>query len=86
MGLILWLIFGALVGWIASKFAGTDSQQGWVLNILFGIGGAVVGGLLWSVIDDDADVVAWTVQGFILSLIGAVILSLGFAYLTKRRV
>jgi LPXTG-motif cell wall-anchored protein len=31
-------------------------------------------------------VVAWTVQGFILSLIGAVILSLGFAYLTKRRV
>jgi uncharacterized membrane protein YeaQ/YmgE (transglycosylase-associated protein family) len=32
MGIILWIIFGGLVGWVASKFVGTDGQQGIVMN------------------------------------------------------
>ena len=44
MGIILWIIFGALAGWIASKIVGTDAQQGWILNIVMGIVGAIVGG------------------------------------------
>ena len=52
MGLISWVIFGALVGWLGSKLAGTDSQQGWIANIILGIGGAILGGLVWGWIDD----------------------------------
>ena len=48
MGIILWIIFGALVGWIASLIMKTDSQQGAVLNIIIGIVGAVIGGWIMS--------------------------------------
>ncbi len=48
MGLISWVIFGAIVGWLGSKLAGTDSQQGWIANIILGIIGAVIGGVVWG--------------------------------------
>jgi len=46
MGVIGWLLFGGLVGWLASKLMGTDAQQGIFLNIIVGIIGAVIGGRL----------------------------------------
>ena len=42
INLILWLLFGALVGWLASIVMRTDGQQGALLNIVVGIVGAVV--------------------------------------------
>lgn len=45
-GIILWIVIGALAGWIGSKIMGTDSAQGGVANIIVGIVGAVVGGFL----------------------------------------
>ncbi len=41
---ILWLLFGALVGWLASIVMRTDAQQGALLNIVVGIVGAFIGG------------------------------------------
>lgn len=46
MGIIAWLIFGGLIGWIASKIMGTDAQQGILLNIIVGIIGAFLGGFV----------------------------------------
>jgi uncharacterized membrane protein YeaQ/YmgE (transglycosylase-associated protein family) len=43
MGIILWIIFGGLVGWVASLIMKTDAQQGIVLNIVVGIVGVIVG-------------------------------------------
>lgn len=48
MGIILWIIFGALVGWVASLIMKTDARQGAVLNIVIGIIGAVIGGAIMS--------------------------------------
>lgn len=48
MGIIGWLIFGGLAGWIASKIMGTDAQMGILLNIIVGIVGAFLGGFLYS--------------------------------------
>ena len=42
MGIILWIIFGALVGWVASLIMKTDAQQGALLNIIVGVAGAIV--------------------------------------------
>lgn len=44
MGIILWLIFGALAGWIASILVGNNENQGWIGNIVIGIAGAFIGG------------------------------------------
>lgn len=46
MGLILALIIGGLIGWIASKVMRTDAQQGILLNVVVGIVGSLLGALL----------------------------------------
>jgi uncharacterized membrane protein YeaQ/YmgE (transglycosylase-associated protein family) len=85
MGLIAWVIFGALVGWLGSKLAGTDSQQGWIANIILGIGGAILGGLIWGWIDNEEFVIDWSIGSLILGVIGAFVVSWGYAYLMGRK-
>ena len=46
MSFILWLIVGGLLGWVASMIMGTNDTQGKILNIVVGIVGAFLGGLL----------------------------------------
>jgi uncharacterized membrane protein YeaQ/YmgE (transglycosylase-associated protein family) len=46
MGIIIWLIVGGVVGWLASLVMRTDAQQGIVLNVVVGIVGAVIAGLI----------------------------------------
>ncbi|MEO8314580.1 MAG: GlsB/YeaQ/YmgE family stress response membrane protein [Pseudomonadota bacterium] len=46
MNFIIWLVVGGVIGWIASLIMRTDGQQGIFLNIVVGIVGAFIGGLL----------------------------------------
>jgi uncharacterized membrane protein YeaQ/YmgE (transglycosylase-associated protein family) len=48
MNIIIWLVVGGLIGWLASKVMRTDGQQGIVLNVVVGIVGAVLGGWFLS--------------------------------------
>jgi len=48
MNFLIWLIVGGIVGWVASLIMRRDSQQGLILNIVVGVVGAFVGGLLIS--------------------------------------
>jgi uncharacterized membrane protein YeaQ/YmgE (transglycosylase-associated protein family) len=73
MGIILWIIFGGLVGWIASIVMGTDSQQGILLNVVVGIIGAFVGGWLASAFGSTG-VTGFNLYSFVVATIGAVVL------------
>ena len=72
MNFIVWIIFGALVGWIASLIMKTDSEQGPILNIIVGIIGAVLGGWLMQVFGS-AGVTGFNFRSFFVALVGAVI-------------
>lgn len=48
MGFIIWIIVGALAGWIASMIMGTDAQMGALANIVVGVIGSGIGGWLAS--------------------------------------
>ncbi|HOF87631.1 MAG TPA: GlsB/YeaQ/YmgE family stress response membrane protein [Armatimonadota bacterium] len=48
MNILLWIIFGALAGWIASVIMGTNRRQGLLGDILIGIVGALLGGWIAS--------------------------------------
>ena len=72
MGIILWIIFGALVGWIASLIMKTDQEQGAMLNIIIGIVGAVVGGWLMSFFGETG-ISGFNLYSFLVALLGAVV-------------
>ena len=81
MGIILWLIVGGVIGWLASIIMRTDAQQGIFLNIIVGIVGAFVGGLIIS--GGSINNQPLTIQSFLVSLVGAVIL-LAIVNLVRR--
>lgn len=71
IGIIVWLIVGGVIGWLASLVMRTDAQQGILLNIVVGIVGAFLAGLIVSGGSINQGV---TVTSFIVSLIGAIVL------------
>lgn len=73
MEILLWIIFGGLVGWVASLIMKTDAQQGIVLNIVVGIVGAVIGGWLMNVMGKSG-VEGFNIYSFIVALLGACVL------------
>ena len=75
MNILAWLIIGALAGWLASMIMGTDAQQGWVMNIVVGIVGAFLGGLLLGpLFGTSINQGDFSASGLLVSLLGAVIL------------
>lgn len=72
MGIILWIIFGALAGWIASLIMKTDQYQNTGLDILLGIIGSVVGGFLMGTIGRSG-VTGFNVESLIVAVIGSVV-------------
>ncbi len=46
INIIIWLVVGGILGWLASIVMKTDAQQGIILNVVVGIVGAVLGGWL----------------------------------------
>ncbi|MEG3177309.1 GlsB/YeaQ/YmgE family stress response membrane protein [Sphingomonas sp. RB3P16] len=79
MNIIIWLIVGGVVGWLASMVMRTDGQQGIILNVIVGIVGSVIASFLFG--GGINQVI--TIPTFIYSLIGAIIL-LAIVNLVRR--
>jgi uncharacterized membrane protein YeaQ/YmgE (transglycosylase-associated protein family) len=76
MNVLVWLVIGGLVGWVASMLMHTDGQQGILMNVIVGIVGAVLGGWLLggyfgSATINQGDL---SLNSLFVSLIGAVVL------------
>ena len=76
MGLLLVLIVGGIIGWLASIVMRTDAQQGIILNVVVGIVGALLGGFLLSSLIGGAPITsgAFDARSLLVSFLGAVIL------------
>ena len=72
--MIFWIIFGALAGWVASLLTGTDDQQGCFMNIIVGVVGAFIGGLVVSLATGTNINFGWNLQSFAVAVFGSVIL------------
>ena len=73
-GIISWIVFGALAGWVASMIAGDNARQGWLGNIIVGIIGAFIGGLIFSLIGGGTFTLGWSIGSFFDAVIVAIIL------------
>jgi uncharacterized membrane protein YeaQ/YmgE (transglycosylase-associated protein family) len=86
MGIVLWIIFGALAGWIASMLMKSDGRQGWLGNIIVGIIGAIVGGWVLSLLlPGQVAVTGFNLTSLIVAIIGSVIVLFVYNMLTGRK-
>lgn len=73
MGIIGWLIIGALAGWIASMLTGNDEKMGAGANIAVGIIGGFLGGLIMNLLGGSG-ITGFNLWSLLVATIGAVIL------------
>ena len=85
MGIISWLVVGAIAGILAGYFVSGDEGLGIIGRILLGIVGAVVGGFIASLLLPGEDFVTGiNIPSIIVATIGAVIVVLAYNMLTGR--
>lgn len=73
MEFLIWIVFGAIAGWIASLIMKTNGQQGLLLDIVVGIVGAVLGGWIMSLFGQEG-VEGFNLYSFLVAILGAVVL------------
>ncbi len=76
MGLIITLVVGGILGWLASIVMRTDAQQGILLNIVVGVVGALIGGFLFGSLFGGAPITsgALDMRSLLVSFLGAIVL------------
>lgn len=71
MGILLWIIFGAIAGWIASMIMRTS--QGLLMDIVVGIIGAMLGGFIFRLFGG-AGVTGFNIYSLLVAILGAIVL------------
>ena len=83
MGIIAWIVLGAIAGWVTNMIMG--GKEGVIATIILGIIGAVVGGWLAGTVLKVADVTGVNVQSIVVAVIGAVIVVAVYRMVVGRR-
>ena len=73
VNIILWILFGALAGWIASMIMRTNAEQGGIANIIIGILGALIGGWIAKALFG-LDLDTFSIASLLVAIGGAAIL------------
>ncbi len=74
MSIVIWIIVGALAGWVASMIMKTDAQMGALANIVVGIIGAFVGGWVVSLFGTAPAAGQLDIPSILTAILGSVIL------------
>lgn len=81
MNILLWLILGALAGWLAGLIMGSDGRN-WLVNILIGVLGAAIGGFVASLLGLGG-ITGFNLYSLLIAVAGACLL-LGIYNLLRR--
>lgn len=73
LGIVGWIILGSLAGWLASRVTGTYRRQGCLLDIVVGVVGGFLGGLIFSALGG-AGVTGFNPWSLLVATVGAIIL------------
>ena len=76
LNFVMWIIVGGIIGWLASIVMRTDAQQGTLLNIVVGIVGAFLAGLVLTPLFGIGTINSgnFSLPALLISLLGAIIL------------
>lgn len=73
MGILSWVLLGGVAGWIGSMLMGTDESQGILLNIVIGIVGAFIGGMIFNFFGG-AGITGFNLYSLFVATLGSVVL------------
>ncbi|HEY5432435.1 MAG TPA: GlsB/YeaQ/YmgE family stress response membrane protein [Coriobacteriia bacterium] len=83
MGIIAWIVLGAIAGFITNLIMG--GGEGVILTVILGIVGAVVGGYLAGTVLKVADVTGINIESIVVAVIGGVIVVAVYRMIGGRR-
>jgi uncharacterized membrane protein YeaQ/YmgE (transglycosylase-associated protein family) len=83
VGIIAWIVLGAIAGWITNLIMG--GKEGVIATILLGIVGAIVGGFVAGSVLKVADVTGVNIQSIVVAVIGAIIVVAVYRMVVTRR-
>jgi uncharacterized membrane protein YeaQ/YmgE (transglycosylase-associated protein family) len=85
MGILSWLIVGAIAGWLAGLLVKGDEGMGVIMHIILGIVGAIIGGFIAGLLTGGNDYVTGiNITTIVVATIGAVIAVVAYGALTGR--
>jgi len=84
MGIVSWILLGALAGWLASIVVGRNRRMGCVANIVAGVVGALLGGFIISLLGGSG-VTGFNLYSLAVAFVGAVILLSITGWWSRRR-
>jgi len=84
MNIFVWIIFGAIAGWIASIVMGKNKQMGAIANIVVGIIGAFLGGYIMEYFGAQG-VTGFNLPSLLVAIVGAIVLLFIVGLFTGRR-
>ena len=85
MGIIAWIVFGLLAGWVAKMLVPGSDPQGCIITMVIGVLGAVIGGFIGSWLGFGA-VTGFNLKSFLIAVAGSVLLLALYHLLRGRRV
>jgi uncharacterized membrane protein YeaQ/YmgE (transglycosylase-associated protein family) len=74
VSIISWIIFGAIAGWIAGRLYGDGRPEGCVTNTVVGIGGALLGGAIYTLITGRDFTTGFNLTSLIVAIFGSLLL------------
>ncbi len=72
-GIVMWVVIGALAGWLGSKIMGTDARQGGLANVIVGVLGALIGGFVTRAMFGDSPGNNGFFASLLVALLGSVV-------------
>ncbi|MDC4232563.1 GlsB/YeaQ/YmgE family stress response membrane protein [Actinomyces sp. B33] len=85
MGILAYLILGLIAGAIAKLIMPGEQGGGWFVTMILGVVGAILGGWLGNMIFNVGLENFWSIQTWVVAIIGSLIVLLIYGFVTKRK-
>ena len=85
MGILTWIIFGLIAGAIAKFIMPGNQGMGWLMTIILGIVGSIVGGFLAGLIGISQDDNPWDIGSIVISVLGALLVLFVYGKLVTKQ-
>jgi uncharacterized membrane protein YeaQ/YmgE (transglycosylase-associated protein family) len=83
--LVVWVVVGAIAGWLASIVMRTNGRQGLLQDIVVGVVGGIIGGFLFDALGEGGAVSGFNLTSIVVAFVGAIVLLILIRLFTGRR-